>query len=463
MFVKIMVVVVVIAVIGVITLMALVLTKPHLFDKRIKDEDTPISYEDVKQQDKSSGNSGGFLKNEDIGDTKSFYPVKSFEDFAFGLGRHNYRAIIECSSVNYSLMSDMEQEMVEASYTQFLNSLRFPITIYIQTREFDSESMMSKLKENIEYSRKLFPDISEYAEHYQRDMEYLTQYIGNSKIKKKYIIVPYNNSDLSDVSALSNYEIKQFALEELMSRCSIVINGIEATGITAKLLNKSEIAECLYSYYHRDTYKIASDIIMGEFTTLAVNGEDLTLYDTYESKRKRLDLILNETQERIKAQAKYKGVSKEEQNFYMFIYETLEQFKQDGKAKDIFTLLDETEDLANKNGYRFEYFRFKENHKRPEPKEKPTDDSLTVPYADKEEPVEDQYVQGVPSNEENSDIFTSQNTGSDNAYYDDINSHITFDFGDDEEIDNNFPSNTGEEGSTDILTSDMFNNQKGGI
>ena len=45
-----------------------------------------------------------------------------------------YLMVIECQGVNYDLMSGLEKNSVEQGFLQFLNTLRYPIQIYVQTR-----------------------------------------------------------------------------------------------------------------------------------------------------------------------------------------------------------------------------------------------------------------------------------------------------------------------------------------
>ena len=54
---------------------------------------------------------------------------------------------IECQGVNYDLMSQIEKVSVEEGFQQFLNTLRHPIQIYIQTRTVNLENSISTYKE----------------------------------------------------------------------------------------------------------------------------------------------------------------------------------------------------------------------------------------------------------------------------------------------------------------------------
>ena len=46
-----------------------------------------------------------------------------------------YLMVVECQGINYDLMSKAEKIGVEEGFQQFLNTLRHPIQIYIQTRK----------------------------------------------------------------------------------------------------------------------------------------------------------------------------------------------------------------------------------------------------------------------------------------------------------------------------------------
>lgn len=46
---------------------------------------------------------------------------------------------VECQGINYDLMSDIEKASVESGFIKFLNTLREPIQIYIQTRTVNLE------------------------------------------------------------------------------------------------------------------------------------------------------------------------------------------------------------------------------------------------------------------------------------------------------------------------------------
>ena len=62
--------------------------------------------------------------------------------------------VIECQGINYDLMSGLEKNSVEQGFLQFLNTLRYPIQIYVQTRTVNLSSSIDKYKERVDAASK---------------------------------------------------------------------------------------------------------------------------------------------------------------------------------------------------------------------------------------------------------------------------------------------------------------------
>ena len=63
--------------------------------------------------------------------------------------RTQYIMILQCSGVNYDLMSEEEKIAVEEGFVQFLNTLRFPIQLYIQTRSLNLREIVEDYKTRV--------------------------------------------------------------------------------------------------------------------------------------------------------------------------------------------------------------------------------------------------------------------------------------------------------------------------
>ena len=57
----------------------------------------------------------------------------------------SFRAVVACKSINFDLMSSREREGVEYSYQNFLNSLYFPMQIFIRSQRVDIGPYIDRL------------------------------------------------------------------------------------------------------------------------------------------------------------------------------------------------------------------------------------------------------------------------------------------------------------------------------
>ena len=58
--------------------------------------------------------------------------------------------VVECQGINYDLMSQEEKVSVEEGFSQFLNTLKEPVQLYIQTRKINLESSLNNYKEKVD-------------------------------------------------------------------------------------------------------------------------------------------------------------------------------------------------------------------------------------------------------------------------------------------------------------------------
>lgn len=198
---------------------------------------------------------------------------------------NRYLMVIECQGVNYDLMSDMEQTAVEEGFIQFLNSLRYPIQIYVQTRTVNLEDSISNYSKRVtEVENTLRRAEAEYESNkqsglfakeelkaqffeltklrnlyeYGKDIIYNTQQMSLNKNvlnKQYYIITSYYPSDLGN-SNFDKEELKSIAFSELYTRCQSMIGALSASGVTGKILDSNSLVELLYMAYNRDEAEV---------------------------------------------------------------------------------------------------------------------------------------------------------------------------------------------------------------
>lgn len=255
-------------------------------------------------------------------------------------GGKRFLMVIECQGVNYDLMSGLEKNSVEQGFLQFLNTLRYPIQIYVQTRTVNLGSSINTYKERVdtiskeyaakqmEYNQKLrsgqFTESDLNKEKYelirQRNLyEYGVDIIRNTErmslnknilSKHYYIIIPYYPEEASN-GEYQQDEITSLAFSELYTKSQSIISSLSVCGINSKILDSTELAELLYVAYNRDEsemfnlrkafnagyedlYSTAPDVLDKRMKELdikieqdAIKKANETLYDVMEENEKQ--------------------------------------------------------------------------------------------------------------------------------------------------------------------------------
>ena len=198
---------------------------------------------------------------------------------------NKYIMAIECQGVNYYLMSGLEKNSVEQGFLQFLNTLRYPIQLYIQTRTVNLESSINTYKQRVneiksDYMRKQMeynsvansgnqpPKIVENARfemvkaqnlyEYGMDIIQNTERMNfNKNILKKhyYVIISYTPEDINKTDYAMD-EVKNMAFSELYTKAQAIISSLSVCEINAKVLNSKELVELMYIAYNRDEAEV---------------------------------------------------------------------------------------------------------------------------------------------------------------------------------------------------------------
>jgi len=181
------------------------------------------------------------------------------------------RLVLKCSSINFLLKSQEEQDAIIISFQRFLNSLSFPIQILVRSKKLDIESYLNNLKDKALKQKN--PLLQNQTYEY---IEYLKKLIEVAQIMKKefYIIVPYDKEEDQSVRnitllwPLKNFwnwvfnnsvdkikikeQIRQFNSMKkwLASRANIIKIWLENIGIKATELDKEELIKLLIDYYN---------------------------------------------------------------------------------------------------------------------------------------------------------------------------------------------------------------------
>ena len=98
-----------------------------------------VSREKKNNKEKESGEDAeknGMYNMQSIMD---FMEFEKIEDNMIVQKKGKYLMVLECQGINFDLMSEMEMTAVEQGFIEFLNTLKFEIQLYVQTRTVNLE------------------------------------------------------------------------------------------------------------------------------------------------------------------------------------------------------------------------------------------------------------------------------------------------------------------------------------
>lgn len=204
--------------------------------------------------------------------TQNVLQIAEIRDGIVIMNDGSFRSVIMVKSINFDLMSPQEQEAVEYSYQGFLNSLYFPIQIFMRSQRIDLQPYIDKLdKIRTEHDNMLLALLMEDYINYIDDLSQQT----NIMDKKFYVVIPYFPSEdvqktltqsknffsgimtLFTTSKESHIVINETDLEnaknELRNRVQAVLSGLLQCGIQGLPLDTQELIELYYNTYNTDT------------------------------------------------------------------------------------------------------------------------------------------------------------------------------------------------------------------
>lgn len=183
----------------------------------------------------------------------------------------SFRSVVMVKSINFDLMSPKEQEAVEYSYQGFLNSLYFPIQIFIRSQKVDLQPYIAKLdKIRNEHDNMLLATLMDDYVGYIYQLSQQT----NIMDKRFYVVIPYfpttevqqaltQSKDfiqgLKELFAPKEQHVTineadlEKAKTELRNRVQAVLAGLMQCGIQGLPLDTQELIELYYDTYNPDT------------------------------------------------------------------------------------------------------------------------------------------------------------------------------------------------------------------
>jgi hypothetical protein len=229
--------------------------------------------------------------------------------------------VLKCQGINYDLMSEPEMLSVEEGFGSFLNTLKYPIQLYVQARSLNLEDSINAYRERIrelsdgyqqyEYSAaqakkagkltmKEKDSIDFELNKRQSLLEYgadIVNYIEKMSLNKNilqrkyYIVVAYHTSELGLATTFTKEEAHDLAYSELYTRCRSISSALTSCGVESSIIKTEELAELLYVAYNKDdsdVYNLRKALQNGFYRLYS------TAPDVLEKKQEMLDNAVKE-------------------------------------------------------------------------------------------------------------------------------------------------------------------------
>ncbi len=285
-----------------------------------KDDDQRVIEDSADEKKKIEQNYGKFTTNLT---RESIFEFMEFDEIVDNMiVRKNgtqYIMVLQCNGVNYDLMSEQEKISVEEGFVQFLNTLRFPIQLYIQSRTLNLRDIIEEykarvdnltieidkldakiaqaqmsgnkaLKEKLEFEKRRKVNILEYGVSIT---DYVEKLSSNKNVlqQRTYVVVSYYSAEIGGgLDRYSKEEIYNMCFAELYTRCQNIASALGTSQITSSILDSEELAELLYIAYNRDEAELLqlSKALDAQYDSLYSTGKDVL-----QKKQEKLDKEIN--------------------------------------------------------------------------------------------------------------------------------------------------------------------------
>lgn len=336
--------------------------------KNKKKSNTEIKHSSHKEEIEKNNNK---RTTENVLDFMEFDEIK--DNMIIRKDRKQYVMIVKCKGVNYDLMSEEEKVSVEAGFVQFLNTLRFPIQLYVQTTSLnlrdiildyqkriqDMEVDLKKTEDDLRIAKKN-GNKKEYDKLYfekrrkENVLEYsadISEYISRMSMNKDilqqntYLVISYYSAEITQGGEFSKEEIDNLCFSELYTRTQTAIRALGTSGVIGKILDSEELAELLYAAYNRDESEVMT-------LKRALEAEYDSLYSTAKDVLKKKEEVLNEAVEREAVDLAANSITiaddkrKKEEKIQKKALEILEEYKNQ-MDEDLYQK--SKEEILNKN------------------------------------------------------------------------------------------------------------------
>lgn len=176
--------------------------------------------------------------------------------------------ILDVSSVNFDLLSEREQEAMIYAYASLINSLTFPIQIFIHSALKDVSNYLTHLQQ---WEEKITaPLIKKQIAHYRQFVSRVVEK-NNVLTKSFYLIIPFSPLELGLQTAktalpffskkstglpLKKHALIERAQANLEPKKEHLLRALGRLGLKARQLKTPQLVSLFYSIYNQDRLEV---------------------------------------------------------------------------------------------------------------------------------------------------------------------------------------------------------------
>jgi len=178
---------------------------------------------------------------------QEFLGFKDIRDNMLIIDDYRYRSVLEVQPINFFLKSAAEQQAIEVAFKSALDSLRYPIEIFIPSLRMDPDNNLAEMQVYLHQANPLL-------QAYGRDLiEFTRNWVARKSLLTKgfYIIISYDHL-ISSEKQVKPETIYQQASLELENRAFRLAEDLAACGLKAKVLGTPALTEFIFKVYNRE-------------------------------------------------------------------------------------------------------------------------------------------------------------------------------------------------------------------
>lgn len=215
-------------------------------------------------------------KKNSLVSTQRYLEIAEIHNDTVLLKNGGLRAIIEIEAVNFNLKSETEQQGIIAGYGAFVNTLGFPLQIYIRSTRTNIDDYLEEIRALGE--KNVNPLLKEQTIDYVAFMQKLLD-VADIMQKKFYVVIPIDRAvrkktslenfftwlNIDDTLGSAAQRRREFSVfyKQLNERVELVEAGLSNIGLHTKRMTTRDLLSLFYQIYNPQTsqrQKIPTDL-----------------------------------------------------------------------------------------------------------------------------------------------------------------------------------------------------------